>query len=179
MKKMMELTYEVRSEAKIKGAVKAYHDWRNMTVECEDCKEEIIFSDLDDLCSIDKKYFEYVMCRFIVEVKKSKEDLDYPGRTLYQLAVAIQNHLKMNKIYWKLVHSNGEEFEIFYCVLDKEMQERSPLSIGTIKRQAEVICMEYENILWQNNVLGEDSPGKLRSIVYASLSQKFGTQGLQ
>ena len=45
------------------------------------------------------------------------------------------------------------------------MQERSSLSIGTIKRQAEVICMEYENILWQNNVLGEDSPGKLRSTV--------------
>ena len=97
----------------MKWAMKANRDWRNMTVECEDYKEEIIFSDLVDLCSIDKKYFEYAMCRFIVEVKKSKEDLDYPGRTLYQLAVAIQNHLKMNKIIGNLYIAMGRSLKFF------------------------------------------------------------------
>ena len=105
------------------------------------------------------------MCRFIVEVKKCKENVDYPGRTLYQLAIAIQNYLKKKGVLWKLVHSNGQEFNKFNRVLDKVMQERASMSIGTVRKQAQVISLDFENALWDQNILGEDTPDKLRSTV--------------
>ena len=45
------------------------------------------------------------------------------------------------------------------------MQERAAQCIGTIRKQAEVISLEFENKLWNDNVLGEDTPDKLRSTV--------------
>ena len=160
---MMELLYEARSEAKIRWAVKAFKDWRLVKLEKEDYEHQIVFTDLDDLSSLMKENLEYCLCRFIVEVRKVKEDEDYPGRTLYQMACALQNHLKKNKINWKLVH--GSEFCNFNRVLDKVMQEHAALSIGTVRRQAQVISIEFEEKLWNQNVLGEDTPDKLRSTV--------------
>ena len=122
---MQEFSFEMRSEAKIKWAVKAYRDWRNVKLDEENCEEAILFSDLDGHSCLQKDKFENAMCRFIVEVKKTKEDEDYPGRTLYQMACAIQNHLKKKEIFWKIVHSN--EFYKFNRVLDKVMQERSAM----------------------------------------------------
>ena len=47
IKKMMEITYKVRSKAKIKWAVKAFRDWHNVKIEDEDCEADIMFSDID------------------------------------------------------------------------------------------------------------------------------------
>ena len=159
----MEIQYEVRSEAKIKWAIKAYREWRDVKIEDEDCERDIMFSDLDEPATLVQEYFENALCRFIVEVKKCKEDVDYPGRTLYQMACAIQNHLKKNKINWKLVH--GFEFQNVNRVLDKVMQERTSMCLGTVRRQAEVISIEFEEKLWQQNILGECNPDILRSTV--------------
>ena len=98
-----------------------------------------------------------------MEVKKVDGDSDYPGKTLYQLACALQNHLKKKKLNWKLVH--GYEFQDFNRVLDNVMQERASMSVGTIKKQAEIISMAHENAMWARNILGEDSPEKLRGTV--------------
>ena len=71
--------------------------------------------------------------------------------------------MRKKNISWKIVHGDG--FTDFNRVLDAIMQERAAQCIGTIKRQAEVISMEFENNLWETNVLGEDTPDKLRSTV--------------
>ena len=39
----------MRSEAKIRWAVKAYSDWRDVKLENVDCDREIVYSDLNDL----------------------------------------------------------------------------------------------------------------------------------
>ena len=131
IKKMMECQFQVRSEAKIKWAVKAYHEWRIIRLDKDDCETEILHADLDDTCSLTKQNLEYALCRFIVEVKKSSEDADYPGRTLYQIACALQSHLRKCNIMWKLVH--GDKFRDFNRVLDKVMQEHVAMNIGTVK----------------------------------------------
>ena len=110
-----------------------------------------------------KTNLEYALCRFICEVRKAKQGGEYPGRTLYQMACAIQNYLKKKGLKWRIVH--GENFQDFNRVLDGVMQERANAAIGTVRRQAEVISMEFENKLWETNVLGEESPDKLRSTV--------------
>ena len=111
LKKMMELSFQTRTEAKIKLAVNAYCQWCNDKLDTEDCPKEILYADIHDTCSLMKQNFEFTLCRFIVEVKKSKEDGDYPGHTLYQMACALQNHLKKKELNWKLVH--GDEFQKF------------------------------------------------------------------
>ena len=79
------------------------------------------------------------------------------------MACALQSHLHKKKINWKIVHGDG--FTDFNRVLDAVMQERATQCIGTIRRQADVISMEFENNLWDTNVLGEDTPDKLKSTV--------------
>ena len=98
LKKMMEVRFQSRSEAKIRWAVKAYNDWRDAKLDEEDCPVEILRSDLRDTFTLNKDDFEFALCMFIVEVKKSNEDADYPGRTLYQMACAIQSFLKKKSL---------------------------------------------------------------------------------
>ena len=45
------------------------------------------------------------------------------------------------------------------------VQERAASAIGTVKRRVEVISMEFENKLWDDGILGEENPEKLRSTV--------------
>ena len=67
------------------------------------------------------------MCRFIPEATKQSSEGPYPGKTLYQLVVAIQKYLNMNKIMWKLVDFKSSEFEDLHNVLDNVMKERTQI----------------------------------------------------
>ena len=72
-----------RSEAKVKWAVNAFKEW--CVARLENDFDQIIFDvDLDDVEKIDKIKLEYVLCRFVPEVTKSKGEGPYPGKTLYQ-----------------------------------------------------------------------------------------------
>ena len=101
--KMMELNFQRRTETKIKWAIQCYCDWRDVKLDTEDCPSEILYADLCDTATLTKENLEFALCRFIVEVKKSR----YPGRTLYQMACAIQSHLRKKKISCKIVHGDG------------------------------------------------------------------------
>ena len=101
---MMELTYQQRTEAKIKWPVKYYNDWRDMRLDQDDCDREILDANLEVPIMLTKQNLEHALCRFVCEVKKSKEEGDYPGRTLYQMVVCIQNFLKKKGFEWRLVH---------------------------------------------------------------------------
>ena len=163
VKKMMEITFQERTEAKIKWALRCYSDWREMHLDRVDYEDEVYDADLVDTSCLTKENLEFVLCRFICEVKKSRVEGDYPGSTLYQMTCALQNHLKKKGFNWKLVH--GEEFSDFQRVLDKVMQEHAASAIGTVKRQAQFISMDIEKKLWEKNILGEENPEKLRNMV--------------
>ena len=85
------------------------------------------------------------MCRFIPEVTKTKGDGPYPGKTLYQMVVAIEKFLQLNKFKWKLIHS--EEFEELKNVLDNVMKEQCSDNVGNVKKQADLISYEYEETM--------------------------------
>ena len=160
---MMEINYQECTEAKIRWAVKCYNDWRQMRLDRVDYDDEILESDLNDVKNLKKDSFEFALCRFICEVRKSRSDGEYPAKTLYQLSCALQNYLRKNEINWKLVH--GSDFQKFTGVLDSVMQERLARVIGTVKHQTQIISLDYENKLWERHVLGEDTPDKLRDTV--------------
>ena len=102
-----------------------------MQLEGHEFDECIWNADLNDVANIRKDDFEHALCRFICEVKKCKEDGDYPGRILYQMTCCIQNYLRKNDVNWKLVH--GNDFVSFQRVLDNVMQERSAKCLGYSK----------------------------------------------
>ena len=71
---------------------------------------------LNDLESLTKENLQHALCRFIPEATKSRGEGPYPGATLYQMIVAIQKYLFVNKLKWKLIE--GEEFDEMRTVLD-------------------------------------------------------------
>ena len=124
-----------RSEAKVRWAVNCYSDWREARLTNEQFDQNIFDANLLDLTDVTKQNIEYSMCRFIPEVTKSRGDGEYPGKTLYQMVVAIQKFLQINKLKWKLIH--GLEFDDLKTVLDNVMKQRCADGVGANKKQAD------------------------------------------
>ena len=156
---MQQIRLKKKTEAKVNWAVSAYVDWRNDRLYHFNYDAPIYFADLNKLEDLKRDNFEYALCRFIPEVTKVKGEGPYPGKTLYQMIVAIQKYLNINKLNWKLV--DGNEFPDLRTVLDNVMQEHTAMNIGVSKRQAQVISYETEQDLWNRGFLGEDTPDKL------------------
>ena len=60
-------------------------------------------------------------------------------------------------------------------VLDNVMKERTALNIGTVKKQADLITFEQENLLLKESLLGEDTPDKLRETSAVPARRSLGT----
>ena len=145
-------------------AVRAFKEWRmNRLNDIMQFDNAIFAANLDEIESLSKENLEYTMCRFIPEVTKLKSGKDYPGKTLYEMCVAIQKYCNLNGKNWKLV--DGPDFQQLRTVLDNVMKDRALRNIGMVKNQAGVIPMGFENSMWEPGVLGEDSPDKLRDTV--------------
>ena len=84
---------------------------------------------------------------------------------------AIQKHLNVNRIDWKLIHSNA--FLDLRTVLDNVMKERTAMNIGVNTKQAQLITYDMEEILWQKGILGESTPDQLRDTVQFLLGFNF------
>ena len=132
----------------------------------------ILHSDLKEVLNLNKVDFEYSMCRFIAEVVKVKNGDDYPGRTLYQLCVAIQKYLFSNGSKWKLIE--GGQFENLRNVLDNTMKECAAKSIGTTVKRTEFLSLEKENSLWEQGILGEGNPAQLHDTVLFLIGMNIG-----
>ena len=163
IEELRKIKLKKRSERKVKWAVNAYNEWRTARLETVEYDQDIFDCDLGDLSRVTESNLEHSLCHFVPEVTKSKGEGPYPGKTLYQLIVAIQKYLEINRIKWKLIH--GDRFTDLRTVLDNVMKERCAENVGNIKKQADIISYEYEERMWQEGVLGEDSPDKLRSTV--------------
>ena len=137
----------------------AYNDSRAERLTTLNYDAPIYFADLRDLSRLTKDNLQHALCRFIPEVTKKHGEGLYPGHTLYQLIVSIQKHLFVNKLKWKLI--DGDDFEEVSNVLDNVMCECTEANVGVNPRQTEIISYEDEEKLWQNNILGEDTPNKL------------------
>ena len=164
MRELLTKFIKKRSLAKIQWGVRAFQEWRSHHIDDSMNYDSQIFeTNLDDIESLMKGNLLYSLCKFIPEVMKVKDGSPYPGATLYQMIIAIQQHISEKGLNWKLL--NGIEFANVKVVLDNVMKERARENIGMVKRQAQVISYEFEKQLWERNILGEDSPDKLRDTV--------------
>ena len=99
---LKKIKLKKRSEAKVKWAVNAYTEWRDARLGNGPFDQNICDANLNDLSKINVTNLEYSLCRFVPEVSKSRGDGPYPGKTLYQMIVAIQKFLQLNKCNWEI-----------------------------------------------------------------------------
>ena len=177
VEELKKLKLKKRTEAKMNWGIRAYNDWREQRLVNFKYDVGIFYADLKDLESLTKENFQHNMCRFIPEVTKSHGNGPYPGKTLYQLVIAIQKYLNINKIGWKLVDLKSNEFEELRNVLDNVMKERTKNNVGTVKKQTDIISLEYEEQLWERGVLDEDTLSKLRDTVMFLLGINLALRG--
>ena len=156
-------TIKKRSKTKMLWGVKAYQEWcENRLSDGESYDEHIFNANLDDVGKLTKENLEHSLCIFIADVCKLNGD-NYPGLTLYQLTVSIQRFLRDKGFDWKLV--DGPDFKEYRVVLDNVMQERARNNIGMVKKQAQLIPLNFESTLGDKGLLGEHKPEILRNTV--------------
>ena len=118
---MKKTKLKKRTEMKMMWGVRAYNEWRSVRLSDQATyNPRILQSDLNDTVNLSKAAFKFLMCKFMVEVVKIKDGKDYPGRSLYQMCVAIQKYLFSKGLKWKLIEG---EFEKLRNVLDNTMKE--------------------------------------------------------
>ena len=173
IKDLKKVQMKKRSEYKMNWAVRAYNEWRsNRLNDIINFDNKIFAANLSDIVNLTKENLEYAMCRFIPEVRKLNSGNDYPGKTLYEMCVAIQKYCNINGKKWKLV--DGPNFGDLRTVLDNIMKERALRNIGMVKKQAAVIPLNFQDKLWEQGLLGDDSPDKLRDTVLFLIGTNVG-----
>ena len=162
---LKQIQLKPKTEAEVNWGVNVYNEWRNNRLFTFRYDVGIYYADLNDLKSLTKENLNHSLCSFIPDVTKQRGEGPYPGHTLYQMIVAIQMHLNVNKLPWKLLEAGDSAFSDVRVVLDNVMKERTAMNVGVTKHQASVIMFEMENRLWESGVLGEENPEQLRNTV--------------
>ena len=97
LKDLKEISVKKNTGKKLHWALTAFNDWRNDRLETLQYNYAIYSTDLGNLEALDKACLIETLCLFIPEVTKRNGDA-YPGKTLYQMVIAIQSYLNANKI---------------------------------------------------------------------------------
>ena len=103
---------------------------------------------------------------FVVEAR-NKNGEAYTGGTLYGLCAGIQRYVcekrntRRDEVTETLDSYKDPSFAFFRGALDSKLKELHQLGVGNSKTQAEVISSDLESKLWNDGLLGDDTPQKL------------------
>ena len=120
----------------------------------------------DNFREMSDEELNYWVPRFILEARK-RDGACYPPESLYQLVCGLQRYLHQNgRPEVKLVNGDPHFYEV-YQTLDAEMKRLKSMGLGAVKKQAEPITEEEEELLWSKGLLGDHSPRSLvNTMVY-------------
>ena len=163
---LKEIKLKKNTDKKRNWGVAAYNRWHNARLESYNYDVGIYFADINKLESLEKDNFIHSMTYFLPEINKQDGDL-FPGKTLYQLVRAIQKHLNVNKIPWRLI--DDPDFLDIRTVLDNLIKEHTQLGLGVDEKIADLITFDMEKSLWDRGFMGDDTPTKLQRAVYFGL----------
>ena len=146
-----------------KSTTWAANTWR----EWADHRKKISSEFPPALDRINNKELNYWMARFVVEARNKKGDV-YEGGTLYCLCCGVQRFIRTERrnaaVRGQLCDLDifkDSSFEYFRTVLDSVLKDLRQSGVGLKKKRAEVITEDLEEKMWNENVLGDDTPEKL------------------
>ena len=107
----------------------------------------------------------YWLSRFVAEVR-NKNGEHYHSGTLYSICAGLQRYIREKRMKDNCkvpadIYKDPLFFAYFRGVFDSVLKELHQQGIGIYKKQAEVISPEVEERLWNEGVLGDDTPKKL------------------
>ena len=163
-----------KTEAKSKWAVNLFETWLKCRTDNYAERCDIRQVEPGNLLDFDNETLDYVLGAFLFEVRKENGD-EYRGNTLYEIVVALQHHFRENGRRVKLLED--PEFEGMRCKLDKKMKDLAAAGVGIEKRQSNLISMKDEDSMWNQGILGSDTPEKLRDTLQYLLGLNFALRG--
>lgn len=96
----------------------------------------------------------YSLARFVQEVKKV-DGSEYPANTLFEMICSIQKYLQEHSRKVQLLQD--DIFRELQRSLDAVMKSRNKEGLGLVKKQARIITLHEETILWEKGLLGKES----------------------
>lgn len=131
---------------------------------------DVLISETDVLNITDQE-LDDVLSQFVAEVRKETGER-YPGKTLHEIVSSLQKYLEIKGRKVNLF--SGLLFQKLMKSLDIEMKISTQDKLGLKPKQAQIITQEIENVLWDNNFLGESCPESLLRTTFYLIGLNFG-----
>lgn len=126
----------------------------NGRVQGEQIEDNILF------CT-DCKRLSYILRLFVLEVRKSNGD-SYPPNSLRNILSGINRKLVSNGVHVKILDKSDNRFRELHLTLDSICSELHRSGLG-LKKSAQVITIEVEDMLWEKGILGFSNPKVLQN----------------
>uniref|UniRef100_A0A1X7VKI1 ZMYM2-like/QRICH1 C-terminal domain-containing protein n=1 Tax=Amphimedon queenslandica TaxID=400682 RepID=A0A1X7VKI1_AMPQE len=101
-----------------------------------------------------------------MEVRNEQREV-YQSGTLYTVCAGIQRCIREKRLAFDIAEPldiyKDHHFNLFRSSLDSVLKDLYKRGIGNVKKQADVISEKLEEKLWDDNLLGDDSPKKLQN----------------
>ncbi|XP_046544501.1 zinc finger MYM-type protein 3-like [Haliotis rubra] len=157
---------------KIQWAVKTFKEWQHNRNRLADQRNiSPILVDIEDMTCDE---LNYSISRFICEVKKV-DGCEYPPDTLYSFVICLQLYMDTLDRCFKLL--SDDSFSQIRNTLDNVMETNSRTC--KTKRQAQVITLEEEDVLWSAGCLGSNTPAQLLDTLAYLIGLHFALRGGQ
>ena len=106
------------------------------------------------------------LSRFVMEIRNEQGE-EYQSGTLYSVCAGIQRYIREKRLAFDIAEPldiyKDHHFNLFRSSLDSVLKDLHKRGIGNVKKQADVISEELEEKLWNDKLLGDDSPKKLQN----------------
>ena len=107
---------------------------------------------------------QHWLCHFVTEIRK-KNGLEYSRNTLHHVVLGIMRHMRYNCGRPELDFFKDPSFSEFRASLDAEMKRLQSAGIGSVKKQAKLLTIEEEELLWQKKLLRDHNPKSLLNMM--------------
>ncbi|ESO89917.1 hypothetical protein LOTGIDRAFT_164612 [Lottia gigantea] len=113
---------------------------------------------------------------FIAEIKNEKGD-DYKPNTLYEIIISIQYYMRQNGRFLSMMDDG--DFRGMKVVLYAKMKDLNRQGKCVQRRQVDIINEKHENMMWNNGILGSNSPQQLLDTLVFQLGLHFALRAGQ
>ena len=171
--------YQKATENKIKWAITAYRRWmnvRNFQVEKGTLNADRSVPTPEDLIALPKGDIIRVLGYFVHEVR-DKNGKEYNRDTLYDLMSSINSFFKQNGVPYSFI--DDKDFFPLKNAIDNRMKDLSAEGLIAPRIKAVPLSVDEINILWEKNLLGDDTPEKLVDTLVLLNGTQFAMRAAQ